>query len=124
MNRRVVAVVLLVFYGGVALFGPEVHALFGGDDHGADDHGGESAVASLSDDNGLGKPSGPAFRSPGHDEENCPVCKLLSMPQAAAMATGQEQAVEIVRDHVQWPCSSPVASPSTPFLIRGPPHSI
>jgi hypothetical protein len=116
MFRRLAAAVLAALYGAIALAGPELHDLLG-----CDYNETCGALAIAGDDGHTSPGMALGFRSVGHDDENCPVCKLLSMPRAALAAaadlpraTTTFERIVVFRDPI-------VAASCAPFLIRGPP---
>jgi hypothetical protein len=119
MIHKLTAAVLLACYGGAALVGPELHSLLGCEhDHSAVDRGGDSESSASE------KPSfaaGQHGHGAGHDGHDCPVCKLLAMPQSAAAVMAKDSVVGSAFHRVIFSSGPVLAAPLGSLQIRGPP---
>jgi hypothetical protein len=119
MIHKLTVAVLLACYGGAALVGPELHSLTGLEhDHWAAERDGDSGPAASATPSFA---SGQHKHGAGHDEHDCPVCKLLAMPQTAVAAMAQDSVVGDVFRRVIFSSGPVLAALLGSLQIRGPP---
>ncbi len=120
MIRKFTVAVLLACYGGGALVGPGLHQLLGCEH----DHAVATAADGDSTPSHRAEPSsadGHHRHGAGDDEHDCPVCKLLAMPQSAVAHVAHDWVVAGIFRRVVFSRGPALAAPLPSFQIRGPP---
>ncbi len=120
MNRRIATLALLAWYACVAVVGPGLHEVLGCEHH---HHHGPASAATQSAP--VGAPAVGRQHDEQHDgsddDDDCPLCKLLSMAQTCAVVVRPIWVANVLPHRVAFSFRSIAAEPRSLCQIRGPP---
>jgi hypothetical protein len=117
MNRRIATLALLAWYACVAVVGPGLHEVLGCEHH---HHHGAAPRATLSGSVGA-LAIGRQHDDGCDDDDDCPLCKLLSMAQTAPVVVRPIWVANVLPHRVSFFFRSIAAEPRSLCQIRGPP---